>query len=118
MLQSSVRLQLSDAYKRVTPASEQTESGQRDLINQFLGNYNSKASNPITQFLKDTGIQSFATAATTGFVQGAKAATGEAPGDLSPLLGWLATLPLAEINIEPVGLQAVYEQYHPAEAAA
>jgi len=36
----------------------------------------------------------------------------DAPGDLSPLLGWLATLPLAEVYIEPVGLQAVYEKYH------
>lgn len=38
--------------------------------------------------------------------------TIETPGDLSPLLGWLATLPLAEVRIEPIGLQAVYEQYH------
>ena len=44
--------------------------------------------------------------------------TIDAPGDLAPLLGWLATLPLAEVHIEPFGLQAVYEQYHPAEAAA
>jgi ABC-2 type transport system ATP-binding protein len=44
--------------------------------------------------------------------------TIDAPGDLSPLLGWLATLPLSEVHIEPIGLQAVYEQYHPAEAAA
>jgi ABC-2 type transport system ATP-binding protein len=49
--------------------------------------------------------------------------TIDAPGDLSPLLGWLATLPLAEVRIEPIGLQAVYEQYHseqyhPPEAAA
>ena len=42
----------------------------------------------------------------------------ETPGELSPLFGWLATLPLAEVRIEPLGLQAVYEQYHPAEAAA
>lgn len=42
----------------------------------------------------------------------------EAPGDLSPLLGWLATLPLREVRIEPLGLQAVYEQYHSAEFAA
>jgi ABC-2 type transport system ATP-binding protein len=41
--------------------------------------------------------------------------TIDAPGDLAPLLGWLATLPLAEVHIEPVGLQAVYEQYHPAD---
>jgi ABC-2 type transport system ATP-binding protein len=44
--------------------------------------------------------------------------TIDAPGDLSPLLGWLATLPLAEVHIEPIGLQAVYERYHPAEVAA
>lgn len=40
------------------------------------------------------------------------------PGELSPLLGWLATLPLAEVQIEPVGLAAVYEQWHPAASAA
>ena len=36
----------------------------------------------------------------------------ETPGELSGLLGWLATLPLAEVNIEPVGLRALYDQYH------
>jgi ABC-2 type transport system ATP-binding protein len=36
----------------------------------------------------------------------------DAPGDLSPLLGWFSTLPLAEIYIEPVGLQAVYDEHH------
>ena len=36
----------------------------------------------------------------------------ETPGELSPLLGWLATLPLSEVRIEPVGLGAIYEQYH------
>lgn len=41
-----------------------------------------------------------------------------APSDLTRILGWLATLPLAEVHIEPIGLQAMYEQYHPAEAAA
>ncbi|HEV3006701.1 MAG TPA: ABC transporter ATP-binding protein [Pirellulales bacterium] len=38
------------------------------------------------------------------------------PGELSPLLGWLATLPLAEVQIEPVGLRAVYDRYHLASA--
>jgi len=33
--------------------------------------------------------------------------------ELSPLLGWLATLPLEEVRIEPVGLKAVYNRYHP-----
>ncbi|HEY2882123.1 MAG TPA: ATP-binding cassette domain-containing protein [Pirellulales bacterium] len=44
--------------------------------------------------------------------------TIETAGELSPLLGWLATLPVREVRIEPLGLQAVYEQYHPAENAA
>jgi len=38
-----------------------------------------------------------------------------APGQLAPLLGWLATLPCDELRIEPVGLAAVYEQFHPPE---
>jgi ABC-2 type transport system ATP-binding protein len=36
----------------------------------------------------------------------------ETPGELSPLLGWLATLPVAEMHVEPVRLQAVYDRYH------
>jgi ABC-2 type transport system ATP-binding protein len=36
------------------------------------------------------------------------------PGELSPLLAWLATLPLAEVQIEPVGLRAIYDRFHPA----
>jgi ABC-2 type transport system ATP-binding protein len=36
------------------------------------------------------------------------------PGELSPWLGWLATLPLAEVQIEPVGLRAVYDRFHSA----
>jgi ABC-2 type transport system ATP-binding protein len=36
------------------------------------------------------------------------------PGDLAPLLGWLAQQPLAELTIEPVGLRAIYERHHPA----
>jgi ABC-2 type transport system ATP-binding protein len=34
------------------------------------------------------------------------------PGELSPLLGWLATLPLQRMVVEPVGLRAVYETFH------
>ena len=36
----------------------------------------------------------------------------ETPGELSPLLGWLATLPLRDVLIEPAGLRAVYERFH------
>jgi ABC-2 type transport system ATP-binding protein len=36
----------------------------------------------------------------------------EAPGELAPLLAWLATLPLADVRIEPVGLRSVYRRYH------
>jgi ABC-2 type transport system ATP-binding protein len=35
------------------------------------------------------------------------------PGELSPLLGWLATLPLAEVKVEPLGLRAIYDSFHP-----
>jgi len=33
-------------------------------------------------------------------------------GELSPLLAWLATLPLSDVRIKSVGLGAVYEQFH------
>lgn len=33
-------------------------------------------------------------------------------GELRPLLGWLAELPMAEVRVEPIGLQAVYDLYH------
>jgi len=36
----------------------------------------------------------------------------EAVDALPPLLGWLATLPLAEMRVEPVGLSAVYDRFH------
>jgi len=45
-------------------------------------------------------------------------ATIDVPGDLAAALAWLATLPLADMRVEPIGLQAVYEQYHAAGAAA
>lgn len=49
--------------------------------------------------------------------------TFDTPGDLAPLLGWMATMPIAEMNVEPIGLQSVYDRYHagdgtPAEDAA
>ena len=36
----------------------------------------------------------------------------ESGDSLAPLLGWLATLPLDEVQIEPVGLGAVYDRFH------
>lgn len=33
--------------------------------------------------------------------------------DLNGIFGWLSTLPLAEVSIEPIGLKSVYEQFHP-----
>ncbi len=36
----------------------------------------------------------------------------ETPGELSPWLGWLATLPLRDVVVEPAGLRAVYERFH------
>src|SRR5437773_11642520 len=36
----------------------------------------------------------------------------ETSGELAPLLHWLATLPLAEIRIEPLGLRTIYDRFH------
>jgi ABC-2 type transport system ATP-binding protein len=36
----------------------------------------------------------------------------ETSGELTPLLHWLATLPLAEIRIEPLGLRTIYDRFH------
>jgi ABC-2 type transport system ATP-binding protein len=36
----------------------------------------------------------------------------EASDSLAPLLGWLATLPLEEMQVEPVGLATVYDRFH------
>ena len=43
--------------------------------------------------------------------------TIETPGELAPLLGWLSQLPLAEVQIEPFGLQAIYDRFHTVAAA-
>lgn len=47
-------------------------------------------------------------------VNGSSQVVIETPGELSGLLGWLAQSPLAEVHIEPLGLQSVYERYHAA----
>ena len=47
----------------------------------------------------------------------AKNVTIETEDGLAQLLSWLSTLPLGEVQIEPVGLRAIYEQYHAAESA-
>ena len=41
--------------------------------------------------------------------------TIDAHGELAPLLGWLSTLPLSQLCIEPIGLQAVYDRFHQAD---
>jgi ABC-2 type transport system ATP-binding protein len=33
-------------------------------------------------------------------------------GQLAPMLGWLGTLPIEKVKIEPIGLQVVYDRYH------
>jgi ABC-2 type transport system ATP-binding protein len=40
----------------------------------------------------------------------------EYTGELSRLLSWLADQPLADVRLEPLGLQGIYHDYHPAEA--
>jgi len=48
----------------------------------------------------------------TVITNGAKELVLETPGELAPLLQWLATLSLADIRIEPVGLRTIYRRYH------
>jgi ABC-2 type transport system ATP-binding protein len=38
--------------------------------------------------------------------------TIETPGSIAPLLGWLATLPLEDLQIERAGLQQIYDRFH------
>ena len=51
----------------------------------------------------------------TVYQTGGDAVTIETPGELSSLLGWLATLPLAEVRVEPFRLRSIYDRYHSAE---
>jgi len=53
----------------------------------------------------------------TVVANGAKEVILETPGELAPLLKWLATLALGDIRIEPVGLRTIYRRYH-AESAS
>lgn len=52
----------------------------------------------------------------TAFGQHDAQITVEHTGELSPLLAWLASLPLADLRVEPLGLQAIYRRFHAAEA--
>ena len=44
--------------------------------------------------------------------------TLETYSPLGPILAWLASLPLEEIRVEPVGLRSLYERFHNAEILA
>jgi ABC-2 type transport system ATP-binding protein len=43
---------------------------------------------------------------------GDREAVLETPGELAPPLAWLATLPLSDMRIEPVGLRTIYQRFH------
>jgi len=36
----------------------------------------------------------------------------ETPGEISSLLKWLSLQPLQDVRVEPIGLRAIYDQYH------
>ena len=42
----------------------------------------------------------------------------ETQGELSPVLKWLAEMPLRNVTIEPVGLRSVYDRIHRSEVAS
>ncbi len=39
----------------------------------------------------------------------------QTPGELSVILKWLASAPVSDVFIQPVGLRAIYDQYHSGE---
>lgn len=80
VMQKAVRVQLSEAYDAMQRAGHFPDSAtaKRDFINQAVGNYNTQAGNRLAQFLKDSGLQSFATAAHTYTAQGVKSLWGGA----------------------------------------
>jgi beta-exotoxin I transport system ATP-binding protein len=49
---------------------------------------------------------------------GDREAVLETPGELAPLLKWLATLPLADMRIEPLGLRSIYHRFHAEQPVA
>lgn len=49
--------------------------------------------------------------------QGEGDVTIQTAGELSALFGWLATLPLERVRIEPISLQVVYDRYHGTQEA-
>jgi hypothetical protein len=62
-----MRVTLADAYRRLAQKGlvPSTETGLRDFVNQWAGQYNKKAQNGMVRFLRNTGIGPFATASTT-----------------------------------------------------
>lgn len=50
-------------------------------------------------------------------MQGDREVTIQTAGELSTLFGWLATLPLERVRIEPISLQVVYDRYHGTQQA-
>ena len=42
----------------------------------------------------------------------------ETQGELSPVLKWLAEMPLRNVTVEPVGLRSVYDRIHRSEVAS
>jgi len=75
-MQKAVRVQLDTAYTSLVRQGlkPNTETARRDFINQALGNYQAGAGSRLVQFIKDMGLQPFATAAATFTTQGAKKA--------------------------------------------
>ncbi|MFM7413565.1 MAG: ABC transporter ATP-binding protein [Planctomycetota bacterium] len=62
------------------------------------------------------GVPAEFTGRLTALPRGDRGVVLETDEPLAPLLGWLATLPLAEVRVEPVGLQAVYDRFHRPES--
>lgn len=76
------RIGLSQAFDRLVADNfygrrfENTEANRRDFINSTMANYNSRSTHRWIQFLRDTGIQNFAVAASTFYMRGLREVAG------------------------------------------
>lgn len=92
-ISSAMRLTLADAYDELVKGElvPDTETGKRDFINQWLGQYERKGQNGLIRFLRDSKIGPFATAASTMTARAVRVLAGS-PG--TDTLGWKAELQL------------------------
>ena len=77
-----MRMTATDAFDQLVAAGmvEKTDTNRRDFINSLFGQYDKKAQNGMIRWLRNTGIQPFATAASTMTARAARMVYGGGSG--------------------------------------